>query len=56
MMRESPELILLRKWSYWNSISEFDFGVCFSLNSEALNNEFFAKACVEWCERLGEGW
>lgn len=25
------------------------------LNSSSLNNEFFARACLEWCERLSEG-
>jgi len=25
------------------------------LSSSAMNNEFFAKACTEWRERLGEG-
>lgn len=25
------------------------------LNSSSLNNEFFARACLEWSQRLGEG-
>ena len=27
----------------------------FRLSNSALNNEFFAKACHEWRERLAEG-
>ena len=27
----------------------------FRLSNTALNNEFFAKACHEWRERLAEG-
>jgi len=26
-----------------------------SVGQEALNNEFFAKACLEWKERLADG-
>lgn len=27
----------------------------FRLSSSGLNNEFFARACLEWRERLAEG-
>ena len=51
-----PDIQMTLTFPNWTRTAYYiNMNVSFRLSNSSLNNEFFAKACHEWRERLAEG-